>query len=194
MNYRRVQRMPRLHSRLAWCLAWIVASGAVAFESPSRDSTSGEEQKVFDPSRRVVLQGDEARKLVAMCFGTTESSGWKIPPIDIQDLERELAPLLAADLESVGFAATPNRYYRQYASGKIDGREAIFINGFHESYLSYLPSGDHMRWRSDVVRVSDGGENFWCAVYVKSLKQHFVTYKDPRLGGRNAHVSFHGFG
>ena len=103
-----------------------------------------------------------------MCFGATESSGSKIPPTDIQDLE------------SVGFAATPNQYYRQYAAGKIDGRDAIFINGFHESYL---PSGDPMRWRSDVVLVSDGGEIFWCAVYVQSLKQHFVTYKDPRLGG-----------
>ena len=47
-------------------------------------------------------------------------------------------------------------------------------------------------WRSHVVAVSDGGDHYWCAIYVKGLKGHFVIYKERRHGDGDTHVSFHG--
>jgi hypothetical protein len=181
MNYR----------HLVSCLVWIVASSLIASGSSSQDLSSRKE-KEFDASRGVVLRGDAARELAETCGAPVGSSGWKISSIDIKDLEHELAPLLAAELKGAGSAATPDQYYRQYASGRIGGRDAIFINGFHESYLS--DSGDQTSWRRRVVHVSDGGEHFWCAIYVKGLKQHFVTYRGRGSGERDTHFWFHGLG
>jgi hypothetical protein len=86
-------------------------------------------------------------------------------------------------------AATPYQYYRQYAAGKFEKLDAIFINGFHESHLSTF---NDTGWRSHLVGVSDGGDHYWCAIYVKGLKGHFVIYKERRHGDGDTHVSFHG--
>jgi hypothetical protein len=169
----------------------MAAFGFVASESTGHESTLSDVRNSFDGTRSVVLQGDAARELAEWCGAPIGSSGWTIHPADIKDLERELALLLADDLKSVGSAATPNQYYRQYASGRFAGRDGIFINGFHESYLSI---GNDAGWRSHVVRVSDGGENFWCAIYMRASKQHFVTYKERGRGYGSTHVSFHGLG
>jgi hypothetical protein len=64
VNELRIRKKMTNGGRLACCFAWIVASGLIASESSSRDSTSREEQKSFDVSRSVVLQGDAARELV----------------------------------------------------------------------------------------------------------------------------------
>lgn len=155
-------------------------------DKPAR-ALSLEDQQAFDASRAVILQGETARDLAEMCGAQTGSETREVAPTDIKSLEQELAPLLAADLKRAGSAATPHQYYRQYAAGRFERLDAIFINGFHESHLSTF---NDTGWRSHVVGVSDGGDHYWCAIYVKGLKGHFVIYKERRHGDGDTHVSF----
>jgi hypothetical protein len=64
---------------------------------------------------------------------------------------------------------------------------AIFVNGFHEDHVLSAP--DKSSWQHGAVGVSDGGDEYWCAIYVKELKK-FVKYKGNSFGG--TYVSFHG--
>jgi hypothetical protein len=48
---------------------------------------------------------------------------------------------------------------------------------------------DKSRWRRTAVAVSDGGEAYWCAIYIKETGQ-FVKYNGASFGG--THVAFHG--
>ena len=146
-------------------------------------------QPSFDESRGVILEGDAAREVAGMCGAKDDSKGWRISPSDIKSLEKELAPLLADDLKRVRANASPHQYYRQYASGTFANRNAIFVNGFHESHLSTF---NDTSWQSRPVAVSDGGNYYRCAIYVKGMKRHFVTYKNDVHGAGNMHVSFHG--
>jgi hypothetical protein len=106
---------------------------------------------------------------------------------EIESLEQRLAPLLATDLKNTGSKALPRQYYRQYATGQLGKYHAIFVNGFHENHLSSNP--DKIRWRHIAVVVDDGGDAYWCAIYIKELKQ-FVKYKGDSF--RGTHVAFHG--
>jgi hypothetical protein len=168
-------------------IANLPSSGdAMTGKSAGAPAMQGEQS--FDANRGVILEGDAAREMAIMCGAQTESNGLKPAPKDVKDLEQELAPLLAGDLKQVGSDASPRQYYRQYAAGKLETRDAIVINGFHESYLSSVKDAN---WREGVVRVSDGGERYWCAIYIKGLKTHFVTYKKE---GHDMHVRFNGLG
>ena len=148
-----------------------------------------QDRQILDGSRGAVLQGDDARQLVERCGGTPESNGRDITPADIYDLEQELSPLLAADLKEVRSSGTPHQYYRQYAAGKLEGRDAIFVNGFHETYLADVKDAN---WQHRVVAVADGGDHYWCAIYVKGMQSHFVTFKNEGQGDGDMHVSFNG--
>ena len=148
----------------------------------------------FDETRGVILEGDAARELVEQCGGTVEPKN-QLSSADIKQLDQELAPLLAADLKRAGSRATPHEYYRQYAAGRIGKWDAIFVNGFHESYFSGSFSTDeHLMWRYQLVSVSDGGTHYWCAIYSKGIKGHFVRFKKEGGGEGATLVAFHGLG
>ncbi len=100
------------------------------------NASAKQDQQSFDESRGVILEGDAAREVAEMCGAKDDSKGWRISSSDIKSLEKELAPLLADDLRRVRANASPHQYYRQYASGTFANRDAIFVNGFHESHLS----------------------------------------------------------
>jgi len=155
----------------------------------SERASAVRDQQTFDESHGALLKGDAAREMAEMCGAKSESKEWKVAPIDIRNLEQELAPLLTADLKQVGSSATPNQYYRQYAAGQFEMRDAIFVNGFHESYLSSLKDTSWQHW---VVSVLDGGDHYWCAIYIKGMKRHFVTYKKEGSRDGATHVSFNG--
>src|SRR5580700_10654414 len=113
--------------------------GVIAMSS-ALAATSEDAAQFFDPTHGVVLSGPEGRAITDDCGGVTSSStGWALKFDDIDRLERTLAPLLAADLRNSGSTAVVRRYYRQYATGRLGNRRAIFVNGFHESQLSSLP-------------------------------------------------------
>ena len=147
------------------------------------------DESLFDAARGAILEGAAGREMAEMWGANDSSKEWKISPSDIKSLEKELAPLLADDLTRVGSSASPNRYYRQYTAGTFANRDAISVNGFHQSYLSTFNDAS---WLSRAVGVLDGGDNYWCAIYVKSLRSHFVKYKNGPDDAGEMHVSFHG--
>lgn len=179
-----------LHMRWIVCIAICLATVGCnhAWASVVQDQTT------FDETRGVILEGDAAHDLVEQCGGTVELKH-RLSSADITRLDRELAPLLAADLKRAGSGATPHEYYRQYAAGRIGKWGAIFVNGFHESYFSDRSStAEYAMWRYQPVRVSDGGTHYWCAIYSKGIKGHFVRFKNEEGGEGVTHVAFHGLG
>jgi hypothetical protein len=145
--------------------------------------------QTFDISHGVVLAGWAAGELAERCGAGADAKERTAGPAEIKILEEELAPLLADDLKNIGSTVTPHEYYRQYAPVVFQGVDAVVVNGFHEAYLS----GElEKSWRHRTVSVADGGEHFWCAIYIPGVKDHFVTYQKP--GGVTTHVMFHGLG
>lgn len=132
------------------------------------------------------MSGSEGKAIVEACGGSSSATGPILTPIDIGRVERQLAPLLAADLQSSGSTSVPRQYYRQYATGRLGSRRAIFVNGFHESYISF--AANEPNWRHSAVIVSDGGDSYWCAVYIKDTGE-FVRFKGRHF---DTHVWFHG--
>jgi hypothetical protein len=160
--------------------------GVIAMSS-ALAATSEDAAQFFDPTHGVVLSGPEGRAITDDCGGVTSSStGWALKFDDIDRLERTLAPLLAADLRNSGSTAVVRRYYRQYATGRLGNRRAIFVNGFHESQLSSLP--DASTWRRTALSSADGGDSYWCAIYIKDTGE-FVRFKGRHF---DTHVWFRG--
>jgi hypothetical protein len=156
-----------------------------AFATSFAVATTAEEAPVFDPTHGVILSGSEGKAIAAACGGTSSEARSTLTPIDIGRVERRLAPLLAEDLRNSGSSSVPHDYYRQYASGRLGTRAAIFVNGFHES--PFL-AGDGSEWHHTAVTVLDGGDSYWCAVYIKDTGE-FVKFKGRRF---DTHVWFHG--
>jgi hypothetical protein len=149
-------------------------------------TTSQDAGQLFDPTRGVILSGSEGKAIADACGGTSSATSLALTPIDIGRVERKLAPLLAADLRNSGSSALPRQYYRQYASGRLGQRPAVFVNGFNESHL--LSAGDVTNWRHSAVAVLDGGDSYWCAVYIKETGE-FVKFKGSHF---DTHVWFYG--
>jgi hypothetical protein len=163
-----------------WLIACVVAM------SPLAAAPAGDSAQTFDPTHGVILSGLEGRSVADACSGKPTSASWALKFDDIDRVERTLAPLLAADLKNIGSNALVREYYRQYATGYLDHRRAIFVNGFHESQLSSL--ADRSLWLRTAVSASDGGDSYWCAIYIEDTGQ-FVKFKGNHL---DTHVWFHG--
>jgi hypothetical protein len=158
-------------------------SAATSAGPPSPGNTS----QLFDPTRGVLLRGAQGQEVAEMCGASAKSKSWEVSSSDIESVEQQLAPLLAVDLRNTGSKELPRQYYRQYATGRLGKFHAIFVNGFHEDHVLSAP--DKSSWQHGAVGVSDGGDEYWCAIYVKELKK-FVKYKGNSFGG--TYVSFHG--
>jgi hypothetical protein len=163
----------------------LLISSVVAMSS-ALAATVEDAAQFFDPTHAVVLSGPEGKAIADDCGGTSSSASWALKFDDIDRLERTLAPLLAADLQNSGSTAVVRRYYRQYATGRLGNRRAIFVNGFHESQLSSLPDGS--TWRRTAVSAADGGDTYWCAIYIKETGE-FVRFKGRYY---DTHVWFRG--
>jgi hypothetical protein len=142
--------------------------------------------ELFDPSHEVVLSGPAGQSVADACGGTSSRTSWAPRSDDIGRLERTLAPLLAADLRNNGSTSVPRQYYRQYATGRLGSRRAIFVNGFHESHISF--AANEPNWRSSAVTALDGGDSYWCAIYIEDTGE-FVKFKGRHF---DTHVWFHG--
>jgi hypothetical protein len=166
-------------------LMLLFMSGLIAMIS-TLAATSEDLAPFFDPAHGVILGGSEGKVIAEACGGTSSVTRSTLTPIDIGRVERQLAPLLAADLRNSGSTAVPRQYYRQYASGRLGPRSAIFVNGFHESLL--LAAGEESNWRRSAVSIVDGGDSYWCAVYIKDTGE-FVRFKGRHF---DTHVWFRG--
>lgn len=158
-------------------------SAATSAAPPS----SGNPSQLFDPTRGVLLKGAQGQEVAEMCGASPKSKSWEVTSSEIESVEQQLAPLLAGDLRKTGSKELPRQYYRQYATGRLRKFHAIFVNGFHEDHLS--SAADKSSWQHSAVGVLDGGDEYWCAIYIKELKK-FVKYKGSSFGG--TFVSFHG--
>lgn len=164
----------------------ILLSACALATSFALASTTPETSQLFDPAHAVILSGVEGKFVAEACGGTSTATRSTLTPIDIGRVERQLAPLLVEDLRNSGSTAAPRQYYRQYATGRLGRRPAIFVNGFHES--PFLSSGKETNWRRSAVIVSDGGDSYWCAVYIKETGE-FVRFKGRHF---DTHVWFYG--
>jgi hypothetical protein len=171
-------RMPKLRPVLLITCAF-ATSFALA-------TTTEETDQLFNPTHGAILNGSEGKAIAEACGGTSSATHSTLTPIDIGRVERQLAPLLVEDLRNSGSSSAPRQYYRQYAAGRLGQRSAIFVNGFHES--PFLTSGKETNWRRSAVIVSDGGDSYWCAVYIKETGK-FVTFKGRHF---DTHVWFYG--
>jgi hypothetical protein len=176
---------------MAFNAAIIVLLAASAYGESAATSagppSSSNPSQLFDPTRGALLQGAQGQEVAEMCGASPKSKSWEVTSSEIESIEQQLAPLLAGDLRNTGSKELPRQYYRQYAAGRLRKFHAIFVNGFHEDYLSSTP--DKSGWKHGAVGVSDGGDEYWCAIYIKELKK-FVKYKGSSFGG--TYVSFHG--
>jgi hypothetical protein len=166
----------------------ILITTVCAIASTLAISATKELALTFNPSHGVVLSGTEAESIAELCGGTTKPNSWTLDGGDIDRLEDTLAPLLSADLRNSGLENTPREFYRQYATGRLGSRKAIFVNGFHESRLATAAA--QARWRSSAMIATDGGDSVWCAVYIEETRQ-FVKFKAHQL---DLHVWFYGLG
>ena len=102
---------------------------------------------------------------------------WTPGPETIASLEAVLAPALQRALDKK--IKDPSRrpatheYYRQYIGLRVRGRQVVYVNGFHKSYLDGL-SGARRElegWRTRAVNACDGGWWFFGAEYDPATKQ-----------------------
>jgi len=169
-----------------WALLLVVAGAAAG--SPM--SASSPVLQPFVPDWRVVLTGEAARDMSWMKPGWTLDRR-EISTSELDALEQNLLPALAADLHDEGSSARPCDYYRQYAAARWNRYHVILIHGFHRSYLdSFAMTGEGGdRWKHHAVEVTDGGDHFWDAVYVVEL--HRFTQMKKHVGPPRT-VVFHG--
>jgi hypothetical protein len=102
---------------------------------------------------------------------------WTPGPETIGSLETVLAPALQVALDKKSKDPSRRRaasdYYRQYIGLRVRGRQVVYVNGFHKSYLEGL-SGMRREladWRTRAVNVCDGGSMFFGAEYDPATRQ-----------------------
>jgi hypothetical protein len=97
---------------------------------------------------------------------------WRPDPEIIRELEVALAPALQRALDHASDRRwnppAIDEFYRQYIGIRAGSRRAVYINGFHRSYLTITadsrPESAGM-WRTRAVNVCDGGTMFFGADY-----------------------------
>ena len=169
---------------------------------PPSDSTSPQtDAGALDPSLGVVFPAARARDLTTQCSrsasGTVQAT-WDPDAFQIQQLEQALSAVLLERLAQTqwsGETPRPGDYYRQYAGVVINGRQLIYVNGFHKQFVeSTVAFIDQNRanpnqlsafpleyrganfWQGVPVMVCDGGAMFFGAEYDPATGQ-FVAFQ-----------------
>ena len=123
---------------------------------------------VIFPTRNVTLPIVQCSREVPKPIGGM----WTPDQATIHRLDKVLAPVLqeAIDQERPlpSKRSTASSYYRQYFGLVVDGRQIIYINGFHETYLKLWVAaspGSRPNWRDKPVDACDGWTLFFGAEY-----------------------------
>lgn len=134
-------------------------------EPPPAASQDGAAQ-LWTADTRTILTGDAARALASQCSrpspGPVEST-WSPSEADVAAIEDELLLRVARELEQRGESPSPGGYYRQYAGFVIGGRRIIYVNEVDEQAIDR--SGSSFDWRTQPVRICDGGPITFGAEY-----------------------------
>ncbi len=156
-----------MHMRASF-LVWPVLFAVVATRF-----APGQQGPMLNPNRATVLPPETAPSVVRQCtrlgVPVRIQGTWQPTEEQISTLERVLAPALDRGLKTAederAHELRVNDYYRQYAGLVVDGRQIIYVNGFHRGFLQDLARGDTTSWRKEPVNVCDGGEWFFGAEY-----------------------------
>jgi hypothetical protein len=132
----------------------------------------------FDPTTRVILTGDAAATLLKMEGAGRDwrAEPWDISSKDLDRLERDLLPGLAADLKTDEESLDTKDYYRQFAAARWKQYHVILVNGF-TSNLADVP-GPKEHWKHSLVMVLDGGCSFWRTAYVVEQRRFLLIDRD----------------
>ena len=124
--------------------------------------------------RSVIFPQERALELTRQCGRPVPqhvTGTWTPYAATIAQLERELTPALQQALDRTPSLdqkmPRASEYYRQYGGLIAGGRHIVYVNGFHETYVSRTASiGLSSRsWRHRAVWVCDGGYAFFGAEY-----------------------------
>lgn len=163
--------------------------------SSTRDGTIG-----FRPERAVVLDPHSMRTWQPCRTSTTAgiSGFWTPESGEIERIDSLLPRILSSGLKRVDPSTVlhPALYYRQYVGIVQNGRRLIYVNGFHEGYISMIyrsyeqsPAGakrsdlDVDFWKYTPVTVCDGGVWYFGITYDPATK---------RFGSLEFEHTFHG--
>jgi hypothetical protein len=128
----------------------------------------------FNPDWGVVLPPDSWPGMQRWCSrsGPALTGYWRPDPEIISAVDAALAPALAAALARQSGERSPSPsvadYHRQYIGIRANGRRAVYVNGFHRSYVENLQRarpGSANAWQTRLVTVCDGGRSFFGAEY-----------------------------
>jgi hypothetical protein len=128
-----------------------------------------------------VLPPTEAVHLERLCSREGPgrvAEGWQPTSEEIAQAEAVLPKFVRANGRPRGPLSS---YRRQYLGVVIGGRRLIYVNVFREWVIEGRePSGPAQHdWRTQFVRVCDGGDDFWGALYDPHTRRFF----SPRFNG-----------
>lgn len=177
-------------NRILVGLAVIVFSISAAWPEVSPTNDISQSPKPFVRAWRVVLRGKAAEGMNWATPGW-QLDGGEISATEIDAIEQQLLPALAADLQDAGSPDLPRDYYRQYATGRWKKYHIVLIHGFHRGHLNepFDSVAERDRWKREPIDLTDGGTHFWDAVYVVELRK-FAKMKGT--GHTSRTVVFHG--
>ena len=98
----------------------------------------------------------------------TATPTWTPTTTEVREMETIIERLLREECSRISRSQTVMKlafYYRQYAAVLRDNRRVLFINAFNKAELRHA-HGNVCDWRSQVVRIADGGVAFFLAAYV----------------------------
>ena len=173
------------HSALVLCTACAFASAYAMGASPA-EPTAGSPLP-FVQGWRTVLTGNGAQEM-ALSDESWRLEDRVIGDAELNELERVLLPRLAADLKDEGSSHRPSEFYRQYAAARWKHYHIILVHGFYKEDLKTAVLGD--LWMRELIDASDGGSDYWDAVYVVELHRFM---KMNEVGRPLRTVAFHGY-
>jgi hypothetical protein len=148
----------RISSTIAFVLAvTLIAANAFAKGPPPPPAPTE-----LNPAWGTLFIEDKALELTKQCSRASPGpvfGVWTPTPIQIQQMEVSLYPLIADQLRQRNPQDKTWRasdYYRQYGGLSINGQRIIYVNGIHRSVIERANTGD--KWKTTAVGICDGGE------------------------------------
>lgn len=121
-------------------------------------STGAQARSLLNPQWGTIFQASQAVQLAHQCSraGPSPISGtWQPTFQQIAALEPKLSDLLTSQLTPYAKGRfTAANYYRQYGGLVVNGRQIIYVNGFHRDLVMTTPDAN---WLTRAVLICDGG-------------------------------------
>lgn len=156
---------------------------ALAANLACTTARSPEPRDQFDPAKRAIFTAEQiAAEAVAAKTPEKAKGAWTPTNEDVEDLERVLAPLLAAEIAR---EARPGDkplylrdYYRQYVGMTVKAKRMIFLNGLHSKELEVIVQQNAPDvWKRQVVTMAP---QFGCRSLIAVYEVEARAFQDFR--------------